>query len=98
MTTVKFMIKNYLKQFIECHKGTLNRVIHIAGFAIIGFGIFEKSIFLVLGGAIFQELGHVYQYIKTKNPKYSPLYCFKPQTLFAYPLFIIIILYVLFAK
>ena len=65
---------------------------------MVGIGIFEKSILLVLEGAVVQELGHVYQYIKTKNKKYSPWYCFKPQTLFAYPLFIVIILYVLFAK
>ncbi len=92
------IIKKYLKQFIECHHGTINKLIHILGFGIIGVGIFEKSIFLVIVGAVVQELGHVYQYIKTKNPKYSPLNCFKPQTLFAYPLFILIILYVLFAK
>lgn len=92
------MIKKYLKQFIECHEGTINKIIHIVGFILLGFGIWQKSIFLVFGGAGVQELGHVYQYIKTKNPKYSPLHCFKPQTLFAYPLFILIILYVLFVK
>ena len=92
------MIKKYLKQFVECHHGTINKIIHAIGFAAIGLGIVEKNVFYVIGGGVFQELGHAYQYIKTKNPKYSPFYCVKPQTLFAYPLFILIILYVLFSK
>lgn len=73
-------------------------MIHLIGFAMIGLGIIEKNIFLVLGGGITQELGHVYQYAKTKKFKHSPLSCLKPQSIFAYPIFILIILYVLFAK
>lgn len=92
------MIKKYFKQFIDCHKGTLNRIIHIIGFILIGIGIIEKSLLLVISGGITQELGHVYQYAKTKNFKESPLYCLKPQSIFAYPLFILIILYVLLVK
>lgn len=75
-----------------------NKLFHIAGFVLIGIGILEKSIFFVLAGGVAQELGHFYQYAKTRNPKENPLYCIRPQLLFAYPLFALIILYVMLAK
>lgn len=90
--------KKTFKQFIECHNGTLNRIIHIIGFTFIGIGIFEKSLFWVITGGITQELGHFYQYAKTKKLTDSPLYCLKPQLFFAYLPFILIILYVIFSK
>lgn len=91
-------LKNTFKQFIECHNGTLNKIIHIIGFTFIGIGIFEKSPFWVITGGITQELGHFYQYAKTKRLTDSPLYCLKPQLLFAYLPFILIILYVILSK
>lgn len=91
-------LKKLFSDFVVCHEGGVNRVIHLIGFAMIGLGIWEKNIFLVLGGGIVQELGHVYQYAKTKQFKYNPFACLKPQSVFAYPIFILIILYVLFAK
>lgn len=92
------MLHKYFKQFIACHKGTLNKIIHLIGFTLIGIGVVEKSLFLVLAGGITQELGHFYQYFKTKNFKESPLYCLKPQSIFVLPLFILIILYVILAE
>lgn len=92
------MIINLLKQFIRCHKGTVNRIIHVIGFSLIGIGIWDKSLLFVFGGGITQEFGHVYQYAKTRNIKDSPFYCIKPQSFFAYPIFILIIIYVIFAK
>ena len=92
------MTTSLLKQFIRCHNGSINRIIHIVGFALIGIGIVDKSLLLVIIGGITQELGHFYQYAKTRNIKDSPLYCIKPQSLFAYPIFVLIILYVIFAK
>ncbi|HWY79544.1 MAG TPA: hypothetical protein VNW29_04240 [Candidatus Sulfotelmatobacter sp.] len=53
---------------------------------------------LLITGGVTQELGHVYQYAKTKNFKESPLYCLKPQSIFAFPSFILIILYVLLVR
>ena len=88
-------MKTYLKQFIECHTGTMNLVLHIIGFTFIGIGIFQKSIFFVVMGAIVQESGHFYQYARTKNEKYSPRYCSRSQLIFAYPLLLLIILYIL---
>ena len=85
----------YLKQFIECHEGVVNKLIHIGGFILIGWGIINRNAWLVILGGLFQELGHVYQYGKTHNFKYSPRYCFKPQLIFAYPLFGLVILYIL---
>lgn len=91
-------IKKLYHDFIICHDGTINRLIHVVGFTIIGLGIIEKSLLYVIAGGIIQESGHFYQYFKTKQYKYSPLSCLKPQSVFAYPLFILIILYVLFAR
>ncbi len=83
-----------LQQFIRCHKGTINRLLHIVGFSLIGLGIWQKSLLLVIGGGITQELGHFYQYARTRNYKDNPLFCLKPQVSFAYPFFILIIVYV----
>ncbi len=87
-----------LKQFIHCHVGTINRLLHVAGFTLIGIGIFKLSLTLVIAGGVIQELGHFYQYAQTKNFRDSPLHCLKPQLIFAYPVFGLIVLYVLLAK
>ena len=92
------MIGKYWKQFVKCHTGTINRFIHIIGFALIGFGVVEKSLMLVVAGGITQELGHFYEYYRTKNPQSSPLACIKPQSIFAYPIFILIIIYVILVQ
>lgn len=88
------MLKKYFKQFIECHDGTINKILHVVGFSIIGCGIFYKLLSLVLAGAIIQEAGHFYQYAKTEKLKYSPWHCLKPQSIFAYPILILIMIYV----
>lgn len=94
---MKTLIK-YFRQFIDCHDGTLNRAIHMVGFFLIGLGIIEKSLWLVFAGGVTQELGHMYQYAKTHKLKDSPLYCLKPQSVFAFPIFILIVLYVIVTK
>jgi len=92
------MIAGQLKQFIRCHEGTINRLLHIAGFGLLGVGVWQLNIWLVLLGGVVQEFGHIYQYAKTRDFKDSPFYCIKPQALFAYPVFILLIIYVLEAK
>ncbi|QQR54562.1 hypothetical protein IPG41_05215 [Candidatus Peregrinibacteria bacterium] len=91
------MIKAQWKKFVECHTGVLNKLIHVLGFALVGLGILEKSLSLVLVGAFVQEFGHIYQYMKTHEGRFSPWQCFRPQLLFAYPLLILIILYVVYS-
>ena len=86
------------KEFITCHEGVVNRIFHIVGITLVIFGLLNKDIVLFIVGAFTQEFGHVYQYLKTKQYKYSPLFCFKPQLLFAYPLFLIGALYILFSN
>ncbi|MBT4446550.1 hypothetical protein HOA92_00790 [archaeon] len=88
-------IKHLFLEFIGCHGGKVNRFLHVLGLALILTSIFQKNIYLLIIGAIFQEMGHFYQYYKTKNKSESPLQCLKPQLLFAYPLLIIIIIYIL---
>lgn len=92
------MLKKQLYQFIGFHEGMVNKLFHIAGFTLIGIGIVEKSLLFVILGGITQELGHFYQYSKTKKPKDSPLNGLKPQSVFAIPIFILIVLYVVLAK
>lgn len=86
-------LQELLAQFIRCHHGTINILVHIVGFTIVGVGVWQKSVLLIIGGALFTELGHFYQYAKTRNIKDSPFYCVKPQAFFAYPVFILLALY-----
>jgi hypothetical protein len=92
------IIQKYFKDFIDFHEGVLNKVIHIIGFALIGLGIIQKSLFLVIIGGITQEMGHVYQHAKTKKQKDSPWHGIKCQSIFAIPFFILIVIYVVFTK
>ena len=88
-------LKQHFLEFIGCHGGTVNRILHMIGFILIFVGIIIKNVYIVLVGAVVQEKGHFYQYSKTKEKKDSPLQCLKPQLIFAYPLLILIIIYVL---
>ena len=88
----------YLKQFIECHDGIVNKLIHVVGVIIIIFGIYYKNIPIVLLGFLVPELGHTYQYWKTKNIKYAPWFCIKSQLRIVPPVIILIILYILLTK
>lgn len=89
-------IQHEFKTFILCHEGTLNKVLHVFGLLTLLTGLFYKSIALVIAGAVIQELGHFYQYYKSGLLRHSPLTCLKPQSIFAYPLLLLAIAYVLF--
>jgi len=88
-------VQDYFKEFIKCHDGMVNRLLHIIGFIIIYFGIIKINIWWFIVGTIIQEIGHVYQYLKTKKIIYHPLYCFKPQLIFAFPIYIAFMIYIL---
>ena len=92
---IKMDLKESFLEFIGCHGGIVNRILHIIGLIFIVIGIIQKNVFFVLLGAVIQESGHFYQYAKTKKEIDNPLHCFKPQLIFAYPLLILIIIYVL---
>lgn len=91
-------IEKMYREFITCHEGAINRVFHVVGIALVIFGLLDKDIVIFIVGAFVQEFGHVYQYFKTKKYQHSPAFCFKPQLLFAYPLFIIGALYIIFSN
>jgi len=65
------------------------------GFVLIGIGILQKNIWFVILGGITQEAGHFYQYAETRKQKDNPINGFKSQSIFAIPIFILIIIYVL---
>lgn len=88
----------YLKEFVGFHGGIVNRLIHLVGFAIVGLGIVEKNIVWVVVGGVTQELGHFYQYAKTGKPQDNPWHGLRSQSIFAFPIFIAIVVYVLVAK
>ena len=90
------MINKNFNDFVHCHNGAFNRLIHVLGFLLIGVGIYQKSLFILFLGIAAQESGHFYQHYKTGNFRDSPLYCLKSQSIFAIPIYIIIITYVLF--
>ncbi len=87
-----------LEEFGDFHHGKFNIALHLLGFGLIGWGVVEKSLVLVVVGAIVQELGHVYQYFKTRDPKDNPINGLKSQSIFALPIFILIVIYVIVAK
>ncbi len=90
------MIPTSLKEFIECHTGKMNAVLHVIGLMLFGNSLVEKNVLLVIAGGFSMELGHVFQYSITRNRKHSPWYCAKSQFFIAHALFILAILYVLF--
>lgn len=85
-----------LHQFISCHDGKLNRIMHVIGLSFLIYGVFQKNLSLLIIGSIIQELGHFYQFHQTGQLKDSPLACLKSQSLFVYPIFIILIIYTLY--
>lgn len=84
-----------IRGFIVCHDGLINRLLHVVGLGMVIVGAIYKSFPMVVTGAVIQEFGHFYQYAITKDKKYSPWNCFKPQSLFAWPIFILIAIYTL---
>ena len=87
------MSSAYLKDFLECHSGKINGVLHVIGLALQGVAIFEKSIPLFVLGGVSQELGHVYQYVKTGKTEHSPWFCARSQHFLAHILFVLVVLY-----
>ncbi|MBI2797795.1 hypothetical protein HYX70_00665 [Candidatus Saccharibacteria bacterium] len=92
------MLGKRLREFMRCHQGKVNLLLHVVGYSLVGVGIWQKSFWYVIAGAIVQELGHFYQYVKTKNYKDSPLYCLRSQVLFALPALSLILIYIWIAR
>ena len=60
--------------FTDFHKGTVNIILHIISFTVMFYGLAIKDTFLViLGLAVIDELGHVYNYLIRfkRDPKYG---------------------------
>ena len=92
----KYPDHNWVKQYVyEDDKAPLlpkGTILHVIGFSLVFLGVSYLNVWLVLLGGVVQEFGHFYQYWKTSLLKHSPLTCVKPQSLFAYPIFLLIIL------
>ncbi|MEI2696165.1 MAG: hypothetical protein V9E90_13935 [Saprospiraceae bacterium] len=60
--------------FTDFHKGTVNIILHIISFAVMFYGLAIKdTLLLILGIAVIDELGHLYNYfiLFNRNPKYG---------------------------
>lgn len=83
--------------FTDFHKGSTNIFLHLISFIVLFKGLIDKSILLViLGFAVFDELGHLYNYFFkfNKDPKYNPVRMIPYQIL--YPGFVLVILLKIF--
>ena len=56
-------VKKAIHHFIHFHKGTVNIVLHILGFAGIFYSIIESDWLLFALSFIVVEAGHVYNHI-----------------------------------
>ena len=91
------ILQTWFHKLIACHKGTINRLLHVVGIGLVFIALFQKSILLLIAGAVLQELGHFYEYWRTRDPKSSPWYCFRPQMIF-WVVLVLIIGYILFTR
>ena len=57
------MIKNAINHFVDFHKGLVNIILHIIGFAGIFYSIYKLSWILFAVFLIVVEIGHVYNHI-----------------------------------
>ena len=60
--------------FTDFHKGTVNIILHIVSFTTLFYGLAIKDVpLVVLGIAVIDELGHIYNYLVLfkGNPKYG---------------------------
>lgn len=55
-------MKKAISHFIEFHKGPVNIVLHVCGFAGIFYSLLRSDWLLFAGSLIIVELGHVYNH------------------------------------
>ena len=71
------VIRNAIKHFLDFHKGTVNIILHIIGFAGIFYSIYKLDWLLFAISFIVVEIGHVYNHF-TGIKKYD----FRPRVIF----------------
>jgi len=50
--------------FTDFHKGTVNIILHLISFTVMFYGlVIRDTLFVILGLAIINELGHIYNYL-----------------------------------
>lgn len=75
-----------LHEFISCHHGRANRLLHVVGTLVTFAAVLGKSLLILGLGLAIQEAGHFYQFAKTRKRQHSPVTCLRGQFLFAFPL------------
>lgn len=67
------VIDNVFFFIIGFHKGWVNISLHLVSCAVLGFGIYYRSVPLILIGAfVIDSFGHVHNYyMNNKDPRYG---------------------------
>jgi hypothetical protein len=74
--------------FTDFHKGTVNIIFHLISGVALVYGLVNKDLLLaILGLAVFDEMGHIYNYFiaHKKDPLYNPVRMVPYQMLFIGP-------------
>lgn len=87
MDTTKF-IENTRFFFGDFHRGSVNILLHVISIVVLVYGLINADLILsIFGLAVFDELGHIYNYFipHKKDHKYSPIRMIPYQILFIGP-------------
>lgn len=57
--------------FDEFHSGTVNVVFHCLGFALLGYGVGIRSVYVITVATFVMEFGHFYNVLAGRHRKYS---------------------------
>lgn len=74
--------------FTNFHFGTGNIIFHVISIATLFYGLVNKDIILsILGLAVIDELGHIYNYLfpHNRDPHYNPIRMLPYQILYVVP-------------
>lgn len=59
------MKKHFLIFFLDdFHQGAINHVTHFIGFTVLGYGLGDRSLLLIIMSPFIMELGHFYNYFR----------------------------------
>lgn len=72
------MIKNAVAYFSEFHKGAVNQIVHVVGFAGVFYSIYGRNVLLFSVSVVALESGHIYNHVAGIKK-----YDFRPRIIFS---------------
>lgn len=82
--------------FTDFHKGTVNIILHLISITVLAIGVIQQNIILfVVGIAVIDEMGHIYNYLiaQNKNTQYNPIRMIPFQIIYIGPISLAIFIY-----